>query len=456
MNADLHETIVAPATPPGRSALAVVRLSGSSARAILTKLSDDDGREIEPRKPCLVNLVGADGRSLDHVLVTYFRGPHSYTGEDVIEISCHGSPFITQKVVETCLFHGARLAEPGEFTLRAFLNGKMDLSQAEAVRDLIESQTAFQAQVAREQLQGKLSGELQPVRQELVEIASHLETALEFVEDDVTPETRVKLSERLAVARRKLSRLEASYEAGRIIHDGLTVVITGRTNSGKSLIFNRLLEHERAIVTDTPGTTRDPLREAIELRGIPVLLVDTAGIRQSTETVERIGISRSLEHIGEADLILFVVDQSREYSAEDDFIWEKIGVKPCLTIRNKIDLPLRLHLPNRIEATSLEVISISALLDENLEQLIGGIIRQGIPEIDRCERASVTNARHKRCLAESRRWLVQAEEALEGGLSEEFVVHDLRKGLESLGQITGETTTEDILANIFATFCIGK
>jgi tRNA modification GTPase len=348
------------------------------------------------------------------------------------------------------------LAEPGEFTLRAFLNGKMDLTQAEAVRDLIESQTAFQAQVAREQLEGKLSKELQPARQELIEIASHLETALEFVEDDVAPETRTELLERLRVVATQLGQLEASYEAGRIIHDGLIVVIAGKPNSGKSSLFNGLVENERAIVSEIPGTTRDPLREAIDLRGVPVLLVDTAGIRESAESVERIGIERSLDHVLEADLVLYVVDGSREYSAEDEFIWRNIQSKPCLTVRNKIDLSPRLQLPDQVEAGSLRVVSVSALLNKNLDEIVEGIAQHGLPESELGERASITHARHKCCLEEARGWLERSGEALAAGLSEEFVVHDLRKGLEALDQITGETTTDDILANIFSSFCIGK
>ncbi len=436
--------------------MAVIRLSGSEARRILGSLSADIDGVLEARSPRLVTLLDVDEEPLDNALITYFPGPRSYTGEDVIEISCHGSPVVTQRIIEGCLAQGARLAEPGEFTLRAFLNGKMDLTQAEAVRDLIESQTAFQAQVAREQMEGMLSKVLQPARRELIEIASHLETALEFVEDDVTPETRAQLSTRLTKVRDQLCDLEASYEAGRIIHDGLTVVFAGKPNSGKSSIFNELLEHERAIVTDVPGTTRDPLREAMDLRGVPVLFVDTAGIRESAESVERVGIARSLEHVSEADLVLFVLDESQEYSDEDEFIWRKVQSKPCLAVRNKIDLPSRLQLPEQVQMGCLESISVSALLGENLDQLVERIVKHGLPAAAKEERASVTNARHKWCLEQARCWLERAEKALAGGLSEEFVVHDLRKGLESLAQITGETTTDDILAGIFASFCIGK
>lgn len=456
MNGDFHETIVAPSTPPGRSALAVIRLSGREACSILNRLSAETGGGLEARKANLLTLCDANDEPLDTAFVTYFAGPRSFTGEDVIEISCHGSPVITQRIIERCLAEGARLAEPGEFTLRAFLNGKMDLTQAEAVRDLIDSQTAFQAHVAREQLEGRLSKELQPARQELIEIASHLETALEFVEDDVTPETRAQLLERLRMVGIQLRNLESSYEAGRIIHDGLTVVFAGKPNSGKSSIFNRLLEHERAIVTDVPGTTRDPLREAIELRGVPVLLVDTAGIRESAESVERVGIARSLEHVLEADLVLYVVDESREYSEEDEFIWRNIESKRCLTVCNKTDLSSHLQLPEPVQSGSLGVVSVSALRNENLDQIVEGIVQHGLPAGELGERASITNARQKRCLGEARGWLERSEEALAEELSEEFVVHDLRKGLEALGQITGETTTEDILANIFSSFCIGK
>ena len=434
----------------------MIRLSGSDACHILNRLSADLGENLEARKPRLLTLLDSSDQPLDRVLVTYFPAPRSYTGEDVIEISCHGSPVVTRRIIGGCLAQGARLAEPGEFTLRAFLNEKMDLTQAEAVRDLIESQTAFQAQVAREQLEGKLSKELQRAREELIEIAAHLETALEFVEDDVAPEARTELLERLRLVAAQLGDLEASYEEGRIIHDGLIVVIVGKPNSGKSSVFNRLLEHERAIVTDVPGTTRDPLKEAIDLRGVPVLLVDTAGIRESAESVERVGIERSLEHVLEADLILHVVDGSREYSEEDEFIWRTIQSKPCLTIRNKIDLSPRLELPDQVQAGSLGVVSASALLNKNLDEIVEGIVEHGIPEVGLGERASVTNARHKYWLEEARGWLERSGEALAGGLSEEFVVHDLRKGLEALGQITGETTTDDILTNIFSSFCIGK
>lgn len=456
---DTLDTIVALATPPGRGALALLRLSGTRAISIIgesTRLSLDPPRARSAR---LCNFLNDEGNVIDRVLVTLYPAPHSFTGEDVAEISCHGSPVVARMILETCVGRGARLAAPGEFSMRAFLNGKMDLSQAEAVRDMVESQTAFQAEVARQQMEGQLSAALQPARERLIEVVSNLETALEFVEDEVEPAGRQALLGALREVDLDLEELENSFRFGRVVHDGLRVVITGVPNTGKSSIFNSLSRSEGAIVTEIPGTTRDALRERLDIEGIPVELVDTAGIREVEDPVEKIGVSRSLKHLTEADVVLFVLDETREFGSEDRRIWEAIQGRNCLLVRNKQDLKedARLQVPIEVAERCVGEVRVSALLGWNMDGLGRAILEAGCPvSIGERERPSVTNLRHKQCLEKARRNLWEGIRAYEIGMSEEFVSYDLRNALNALGEITGETTTDEILGQIFATFCIGK
>ncbi len=327
---NLDDTIVAIATPPGRGGIGVVRLSGPEARAIalpMLRLKHEleaghavFGELVEPgggAEPCPVPTERSSADRIDEVVVTYFAKPHSYTTDDIIEISSHGSPIVLRHVVELALARGARLAEPGEFTMRAFLNGRIDLTQAEAVRDLIDSQTLYQAKVAAQQLEGALSRRLQPVKQKLIELIAVLEAGIDFAEDDISVLPTEQIVQRIATIRGPLEELAATFAYGKIVHEGLTLAIVGRPNVGKSSLFNRLVERERAIVTATPGTTRDLISETVALGGIPVRLVDTAGIRRALDEAESIGIRKSMEAIAGADLVLIVLDSSQPVTEED-------------------------------------------------------------------------------------------------------------------------------------------
>src|SRR5271154_493109 len=344
---NLDDTIVAIATPPGRGGIGVVRLAGPEARKIALpmlrlKHDLDPGRAVfgglvEPKEH-----VGTAEQSLaariDEVVVTYFAKPHSYTTDDIIEISAHGSPVILRHVVELALARGARLAEPGEFTMRAFLNGRIDLTQAEAVRDLIESQTLYQAKIAAQQLEGALSHRLRPIKQILIDLIATLEAGIDFAEDDISVLPAAQILERIAAIQAPLEELAASFAYGKIVHEGLTLAIVGRPNVGKSSLFNRLVERERAIVTATPGTTRDLVSETVAIGGIPIQLVDTAGIRQALDEAESIGIRKSMEALADADLVLVVLDASQPATDEDRELMRQVEGRPAIVVENKADL----------------------------------------------------------------------------------------------------------------------
>src|SRR6516225_8022014 len=334
----LDDTIVAIATPPGRGGLGVVRLSGPGAREIGCSMLQLK-HELEPGRSVFAGLVDPGSREpIDEAVVTFFAKPHSYTTDDVIEISAHGSPVVLRHIVELATAAGARLAEPGEFTMRAFLNGRIDLIQAEAVRDLIDSQTLYQAKVASQQLEGALSRRLQPIKQRLVELIAVMEAGIDFAEDDVAVLPGREILARIAGVRDPLEQLQASFAYGKIVHEGLTLAIVGRPNVGKSSLFNRLVERERAIVTAAPGTTRDLVTETIAMGGIPVRLVDTAGIRQALDEAESIGIRKSMEALADADLVLVVLDASAERTKEDDELLEQAMQGPGIVVLNKCDL----------------------------------------------------------------------------------------------------------------------
>ena len=455
---DLHEdTIVATATPPGRGAVSLIRLSGSRSREVAAACLGWAGKQLHPRRVRVGLFRAASGEPLDRVLATFFSQPNSYTGEDILEISCHGSPVVVAKVLETCIALGARPARPGEFTLRAFLGGKIDLIQAEAVRDLVESETAFQAEVARRQLEGALSKALRPFREELIDVVSHLETAIEFVEEDVEPEARDAVEKRLEILAASLEEWIGSYRAGRVVHDGATVVLAGRPNVGKSSLFNYLVREERAIVTSVPGTTRDALREVLDIKGLAIRLVDTAGIRAGGDPVERKGVERSIRETREADLVLLLRDGSPGVEEEDRQTWEKIRDRPYLLVGSKWDLGRPWTAAEEIRKSSAGVVRTSVRTGEGMEELaelvVAVLVRGSVP----CrERPMVTSLRQKACLERALERLGKAREVLREGLSEEFASYEARRCLEALGELTGETTTEDILGRIFSSFCIGK
>jgi tRNA modification GTPase len=408
---------------------------------------------------------------IDEVIVTYFAKPHSYTTDDIVEISAHGSPIVLRHIVELCVAGGARLAEPGEFTMRAFLNGRIDLTQAEAVRDLIESQTLYQAKIAAQQLDGALSRRLQPIKQKLVELIALLEAGIDFAEDDVSVMSDAKILEHVTGVRKPLEELSASFAYGKIVHEGLTLAIVGRPNVGKSSLFNRLVERERAIVTATPGTTRDLVTETVAIGGIPVRLVDTAGIRQALDEAESIGIRKSMEALADADLVLVVLDTSEERTKEDEELLAQAEQRPAIVVENKSDLrkgnanpaekirTLR-QAQGRLSGKSGQKwgtsILASALTGEGLVELRAEILKHVGGDGVAQETGFLTNVRHAGLIKDSLAALGAAQAAVANKVPHEMLLLDLYNALRPLDAITGATTTDDILNLIFSTFCIGK
>ena len=444
-------TIVALSTPRGRGALAVIRLSGHDALAIAQRMGV---HEIEDRRATLTTLTRPrDHEQLDQVLLTCFRAPHSLTGEDVVEISCHGSPAVVRSIIDTTLELGAVLAGPGEFTLRALSNGKINLAQAEAIRDLIAAQTDAAVKQASRQFNGELSNALAPLKEKLVEVIVVLESALEFVEDDL-PALRVHaIEDELLAVSAGVEKLAGTYAAGRLLQEGIRVAIAGRPNVGKSSLFNSLIERERAIVTDIPGTTRDTLSEAIDLEGVPVILTDTAGVRDTTDGIETLGIQRTRRAMGDSDLVLVVLDGSTELGPSDHDLLTQTEHTRRLVVRNKCDLP---EFNASCCVGELQAINVSARTGEGLATLrsaiLGSLHNNGFEDGG----LLITNARHYDLLCNAQREIEAARAALQVRHSEEVVLAPLHNALRFMGQITGETTTEDILSEIFATFCIGK
>jgi tRNA modification GTPase len=448
----LDDTIVAIATPLGRGALGMARLSGRQARTIAEHMlrlpAESDWRSWHARA---AELTDAHGRVIDQVVATFFQAPRSYTAEDVVEICCHGSPVVLRHAVERAVEAGARLAEPGEFTLRAFLRGRIDLPQAEAVRDLIEATTLYQARVAAQQAGGSVSCRLAPIKETLLELIALLEAGIDFAENDVGVAENAAILSRLSVVETGVSELARTFQYGALVHDGLSLAIVGRPNVGKSSLFNRLLEQDRAIVTEIPGTTRDVVSETGAIGGIPVKLHDTAGIREVEGTVEALGIERSLQAMADADVTLVVVDASAALDAEDQRLIERAhAAGRALVAANKSDLPRAAELP-------AEAIVVSALTGDGIEPLRQAILAAVAPAgAFEPETGFITSLRHEQLLRECRRWLDKARAAVGAAIPHEMLLLDLYAALQPIDAITGGTTADDILNRIFSTFCIGK
>jgi tRNA modification GTPase len=466
------DTIVAISTPPGRGGIGIVRLSGPEAasiaaqlvrlrqplehaRARLADVLDESGNDENGDDENAGDAGhGASGR-IDEALVTYFAAPNSYTAEDVAEIAAHGSPVVLELLLRRALSLGARLAEPGEFTQRAFLTGRLDLTQAEAVRDLIEAQTLTQARQAASQLGGSLSRRVGPVKHALVELIALLEAGIDFAEDDVDVAPKSEIARRIEELTPQLAELEASFARGRIVHDGLTLAIVGRPNAGKSSLFNRLVERERAIVTATPGTTRDLVTERIALAGIPLELVDTAGLRVGLEEAEQLGIARSREALADAALVLVVLDATQQLNEEEQRLLEAVEGRPALVVVNKCDLTDE-TIGDSIEAVAgVPRLRTSALTGEGLPALRERIVALATGGAA-SEPGMLTSLRHHQAVTTALAALGDAARANEGGIPHEMILLDLYRGLWSLDSLTGQTTSDDILNLIFSTFCIGK
>jgi tRNA modification GTPase len=448
----LNDTIVAISTPPGRGGIGVVRLSGPDSRAISEKiLRFPAASEWRSWRARMGELVGADSRTVDQVVTTFFEAPRSYTAEDVVEISCHGAPVVLGLAVERALEAGARLAEPGEFTLRAFLNGRLDLPRAEAVRDLIEATTLYQARVAAAQAGGSVSRRIAPFKEQLLELIALLEAGIDFAEDDVSVAPPAEILQRIAPVLEGVERLAGSFVYGSLVREGFTLAIVGRPNVGKSSLFNVLLQQDRSIVTEIPGTTRDVVSETASLGGIPVKLYDTAGVRDNSERVESLGIERTYQAMADADLTLIAVDISQPLEAEDTALIEHARTQGrWLLAGNKSDLGI-----NQPEPPF--AIAVSALTGEGIPELRAAILDAIAPGGElQPETGFITSIRHEQLLRESAEWLAKARTAAENGIPHEMLLLDLYAALRPIDAITGATTADDILNRIFTTFCIGK
>jgi tRNA modification GTPase len=461
-----NETIAAVSTPPGRGGIGVVRLSGPQAASIaaqlvLLKRPLEHGRV---RLGEILDLSTEPPERIDEALVTWFQAPHSYTGEDVVEIAAHGSPVVLEFILSRALELGARLAGPGEFTQRAFLAGRIDLTQAEAVRDLIDAQTVEQARAAASQLGGSLSRRVAPVKQGLVDMVALLEAGIDFAEDDVEVTPAAEILARIAAVETPLTALAASFRRGHLLHDGLTLAIVGRPNVGKSSLFNRLVERERAIVTATPGTTRDTVTERIALDGIPLELVDTAGLRETAEEAEALGVERSRESMAEAGLVLLVVEAGRPLDADERALVASLEGRPALVAVNKCDLTAANKSDLATAAgpePSLELVQLghqartSAVTGEGIAELKTRIVELATGGAA-AEPGMLTNLRQRQAITTALEALEAARKAARSAIPHEMILLDLYRGLWALDSLTGQTTADDILNRIFSTFCIGK
>ena len=449
------DTIVAVATPPGRSAIGLIRLSGPRSVEIIRSLIRDEQFTPEPNRVVLKRILASNSDDvLDYALVSYFASPHSFTGEDMVEINCHGSPVILRQLLDQIQTYDARLAGPGEFTMRACKNGKMNLAQAEAIRDLINAQTNAAARQATRQLKGELSSTLQPSKQELIRVIVKLESALEFVEDDLPQFQRNEMYRQLKEVLNAVRDLGFTYATGHLLREGLRVTLIGRPNVGKSSVFNRLLRADRAIVTELAGTTRDSITESISLRGIPVSLTDTAGIREAGDRIEEIGVQRTRRAMADADLLVVVLDGSTELTSEDQAVLSQASEVTNIVVVNKSDIAQAASLVR--ELNGFKVVHFSALTGEGLDQLTTAILEPFGSVDSEAVGLLITDSRHYDLLRRAQSSVEESMELLDQDASEEVVLVGLHNALKFLGEITGETTTEDILTEIFSTFCIGK
>jgi tRNA modification GTPase len=441
------DTIVAIATPPGRGGIGVVRISGPAARSVAAAILTSP-RPLEPRRATFTHVRNAGG-AVDDVVATVFSAPHSYTGQDVVEISAHGSPVVLRAIVGEAIGAGARLAHPGEFTLRAFLNGRIDLIQAEAVADLIAAATPLQARVAFDQLEGTLTTRIAAIDAELFDLIARLEASLDFPEEGYHFIEPGEIAERIGAILEQLDYLLSDADRGRMIREGATAVIVGRPNVGKSSLFNVLAGSDRAIVTEVPGTTRDLITESVEIEGIPVTLVDTAGLRDAMDVVEREGVTRAARARDAADVIVLVVDRSEPLTPDDQRLLEQTSSSRRIVVANKCDLAAA-------SAHAEAAVRVSAATGEGLEDLrraIGCALSQ---EEAARDTPLISNLRHVTLLRQARESLVHAREASLSATPEEFLLSDLQSARTRFDEVVGARTSEDVLRHIFERFCIGK
>ena len=457
---DTADTIAAITTPLGESGIGAVRISGPGAYAVGDKIfkskSEVPLKERRDRSIQYGTIVDENGTCIDEVLALIMKGPHSYTAEDVLEIQCHGGREALESILQLILRSGARMANPGEFTERAFVNGRIDLAQAEAVMDVIQAKSRAGLTSAVSQLEGRLSKVINKTRNELTELVTRLEVMIDYPEEDLEDIAVPDVSGALKGMQKKLQHMLEESQSGRMIRDGVMAAIAGTPNAGKSSLLNRLLQEERAIVTDVPGTTRDVLEEWITLRGIPVCLVDTAGIRETDDTVEKIGVSRARQYLDRADIILAVIDSSRPLTEEDKDILQSVAGKNVTVVLNKTDLP-PVVTSKDLSPYGFLLCPISAStgkgLDELKDMLLQEVLKGGFTD---GPSALLTNTRHIELVRQSAEALNRAQQSLQDGMPLDCAVVDIRQAWDALGSITGDTVHDDIVEEIFSRFCLGK
>ncbi|WP_099189734.1 tRNA uridine-5-carboxymethylaminomethyl(34) synthesis GTPase MnmE [Tepidibacter mesophilus] len=457
----IDDTIAAIATAPGEGGIGIVRISGEKAldiaESVFKSVNKKSIKDYNPRTLIYGNIID-DGKIIDEVLLAYMKGPHTYTKEDVIEINCHGGFISVKKILELVLKKGARLSEAGEFTKRAFLNGRIDLSQAEAVIDIIKAKTDLSYNVAQSQLEGSLSFKIKELRNKVTELLAHVEVAIDFPDEDVEHITYENLYNKSKELRKEIITLYETSETGKIIRDGLKTVIVGKPNVGKSSLLNAILKESRAIVTDIPGTTRDVIEEFVNIKGIPLKIMDTAGIRDTEDVVEKIGVQRSRESFESADLVILVLDASRGLSVEDIDILENTENKNTIVLVNKTDLENKID-ENKIKeyVDEKRIIKISALERKGIDKLedeIADMVYKG--NVSQGDSVMITNVRHKDSLKKAISSINDAINAIEDNMALDFIEVDLKNIWDYLGEVSGDTVSEDLLDTIFRDFCIGK
>ncbi len=459
---DLSDTIAAISTPLGQGGIGIVRLSGEKALDIADRIfKPGRGEQLPSTLPTHTVHYGrvVDGDEVvDEALLTPMHAPRSYTREDVVEISCHGGMVALRRVLELALAHGARLAEPGEFTKRAFLNGRLDLAQAEAVADIIAAKTEASQRAAEAQLRGDLSREVNDIREQLADLLTYVEASIDFVEEDIELLTRDELRRRCDAVTEHVQRLIETADAGQVLREGITATIVGRPNVGKSSLMNALLRTDRVIVTPVPGTTRDVVEDTLNIKGIPMRVADTAGLRASADVVEAEGVMRTRQQMAAADIVIAVLDGSEPLTDDDRDLLASLPSGRSLIVVNKIDLPQLLRKEELSKAPrEVQVVETSATERTGLDDLEETIVELALGgAVLRTDGVMVTNVRHRDALVRAERSMGRAIAAMDDELSEEFIASDLRGALDAVGEIVGETLTEDIIDRIFATFCLGK
>ena len=457
----IDDTIAAIATAPGEGGIGIIRISGEKSLQVAQSIfKSKSGKMIKDynARTLIYGTVVDNEKVIDEVLVAYMKGPNSYTAEDVIEINCHGGFISVKKILELILSKGVRLAEAGEFTKRAFLNGRIDLSQAEAIIDVIKSKTDMAHEVAQSQLEGSLAKKIKDLRMNVTEVLAHLEVSIDFAEEDVEEITYQTLEEKALELRNEIKKLYDTAESGKILRDGLKTVIVGKPNVGKSSLLNSILGENRAIVTDIAGTTRDVIEEFVNIKGIPLKIVDTAGIRETEDVVEKIGVEKSRESFSTADLVIMVLDASRKLSEEDMEILESLKNKKTIVLLNKMDLEPQIELEKIEEfVNSEDIIKISALKHQGIEELqdkIEAMVYHG--SVKNSSNLMITNSRHKDALFKAYESINDAISAIEQRMPYDFIEVDFKNIWDYLGYINGDTVREYLLDTIFANFCIGK